>query len=99
MLYAQTTSSVLDMKSGLHARFVHPKVIQVLTKLRDPSPIRVPRDDTQPRSDDLKSMKTKTEVLITVRNACEKTKNVSLCLGSNSLLLKRRIDTKTVRLE
>jgi hypothetical protein len=99
MLYAQTTSSVLDMKSGLHTKFIHPKVIQVLTKLREPSPIRVPRDDTQPRSGDLKNMKTKTEVLITIRNTCEKTKNVSLCLGSNSLLLKRRIDTNTGKLE
>ena len=42
MLHDQTDSSVLDVNHRPTSKFMHPKVIQVLTQLREPSPIRVP---------------------------------------------------------
>lgn len=99
MLHDQTHSSDLDAKLRLTSKFVHPKVIQVLSHLREPSPIHVPRDDLQPITGDLKNMKTKAEIFTSVRENCPEKKDVSLCLNSNSLLLKRKISKNNVSLE
>ena len=98
MLHDQTDSSVLDVNHRPTSKFMHPKVIQVLTQLREPSPIRVPRDDMQPISGDLKKMKTEAEIFTSVRENIGEKKDVSLCLNSNSLLLKRKISVNKVTL-
>jgi hypothetical protein len=91
MLYTQTHTPVLDINNHQMKKILHPKVIHVLSQLREPSPARVPRDETQPKSGDLKSMNLRTTVFETVLNASERTKDVSLSLHCNSLLQKRRV--------
>lgn len=99
MLYAQTHASVLEISSSPMKKILHPKVIHILSQMREPSPARVPKDETQPKSGDLKSLNLRTNVFETVLNVSGRTKDVSLALHHNSLLQKRRVSINPIKIE
>lgn len=72
-------------------KMMHPKVVNILSKLREPSPVNIPRDETQPISGDLKNRRKISEFLPTVERNIISAKEITLALNSNALIRKRRL--------
>jgi len=72
-------------------KMMHPKVLRVLTQLRVPSPVNIPRDESQPITGDLKRRNKLSSFLPPVERNIVNPKQITLALNSNALMRKRGI--------
>ena len=75
---------------------MHPKVLKVLTQLREPSPISIPRDKTQPISGDLKRRNNLPTCMPPVERNIISSREITLALNSNALIRKRRVINNSI---
>lgn len=77
-------------------KMMHPKVANILSKLREPSPVNIPRDETQPITGDLKNSRRLYEFLPPVERNIICAKEITLALQSNALIRKRRLANNSI---